>query len=241
MRLAELTMESWGGFLFVRQLPGDGRNLLDSLGHAPAHLANYPLADLRIGHRITYEVAANWKVLSENYNECYHCGPVHPELCALVPAFRQGGGNDLDWDEGIPHRDGAYTFTTTGTTNRQPFPGLSEAQKVNHNGQLIYPNLWLSLACDHVAAFTLRPTGPASTTVQCDFLFHPTEIAADHFDPRDAVDFWHVVNLQDWQICERVQRGMTSRHFRQGWYAPMEDYSLDIRRYWNERMESGPP
>ena len=42
----------------------------------------------------------------ENYNECYHCGPVHPELCELVPAFKQGGGRELDWDNGVPHRDG---------------------------------------------------------------------------------------------------------------------------------------
>ena len=71
--------------------------------------------------RIAYEVEANWKVLLENYNECYHCGPVHPELCRLVPAFKQRGGSDLDWERGIPHREGAWTFTETGTTNRRPF------------------------------------------------------------------------------------------------------------------------
>ena len=32
---------------------------------------------------------ANYKVLAENYNECYHCGPVHPELTRLVPAVRR--------------------------------------------------------------------------------------------------------------------------------------------------------
>ena len=55
-------------------------------------------------------MAANWKVLAENYNECYHCGPVHPELVRLVPAFG-GGGTDLAWEDGIPHREGAWTFT----------------------------------------------------------------------------------------------------------------------------------
>jgi phenylpropionate dioxygenase-like ring-hydroxylating dioxygenase large terminal subunit len=76
-------------------------------------------------------VAANYKVLLENYNECYHCGPVHPELSRLVPAFA-GGGGDLDWDAGIPHRDGAWTFTTTGTTARQPLPGLSDTERERH-------------------------------------------------------------------------------------------------------------
>ena len=53
------------------------------------------------GRVLTYEVAANYKVLLENYNECYHCGPVHPELSRLVPSFA-GGGSDLDWDAGHP-------------------------------------------------------------------------------------------------------------------------------------------
>ena len=57
-----------------------------------------------------------------------------------------------------------------------------------------------------------------------------------HFDPADVVDFWDVVNRQDWQICESVQDGMTSRGFRGGFYSPMEDPSLDIRRYLERHL-----
>ena len=169
-------------------------------------------------------------------DECYHCGPVHPELCDLVPSFRQGGGDGLDWENGIPHRPGAITFTTTGGTNRLPFPGLSADELVKHKGELIYPNLLVSLSCDHVASFVLWPKGPDHTTVVCEFLFHPDEVIRPDFDASDAVDFWDVVNRQDWAICERVQRGMASRHFTAGLFSPMEDPSLDIRRWWNARM-----
>ena len=61
------------------------------MARADVTLANYGLAGLVTGATLTYEVAANYKVLLENYNECYHCGPVHPELCRLVPAFAGGG------------------------------------------------------------------------------------------------------------------------------------------------------
>ena len=61
-------------------------------------------------------------------------------------------------------------------------------------------------------------------------------MAKPSFDPSDAVDFWDLVNRQDWAVCEGVQDGMTSRRFRAGWYAPMEDLSLDIRRYLGERL-----
>ena len=110
----------------------------------------------RPGRCCTYDVAANYKVLLENYNECYHCGPVHPELSRLVPSFA-GGGADLDWDDGIPHREGAWTFTMTGTTDRAPLPGLDEHERTRHKGELVYPNLMLSASADHVAAFVLRP------------------------------------------------------------------------------------
>jgi len=200
------------------------------------NLANYPLAELRLGKRIVYDVRANWKVMLENYNECYHCGGVHPELCKVVPAFRANGGASLDWDEGVPHREGAVTFTFSGTTDRAPFPGLSEIEKVRHKGELIYPNLLLSAAMDHITAFTLFPIAPDRTMIVCDFLFHPTEIAKSSFDPSDTVDFWDLINRQDWTVCEGVQRGMTSRRFTHGYYAPMESPSADIRRYVRERM-----
>jgi Rieske 2Fe-2S family protein len=200
---------------------------------------HYPLADLRIAQRIVYDVAANWKVLLENYNECYHCAGVHPELCELVPAFKKQGGSDLDWDRGIPHKEGAFTFTFSGKTNREPFPGLDDDEKVRHKGELIYPNFMLSLAADHVAAFTLWPRGPTHTTVACDFLFYPAEMRRPDFDPSDAVNFWDLVNRQDWRICEGVQRGMQSKVFKFGYYAPMESLSLDIRRYVHDRLGAG--
>ena len=51
------------------------------------------------------------------------------------------------------------------------------------------------------------------------------------FDAADAAELWDLVNKQDWAICESVQRGMSSRSYRHGWFAPMEDDSLDIRRW----------
>lgn len=228
--------DAWGGFVFVNLTPDGAGRLAERLGPIPERVRRYPLAELRTGRRITYELEANWKVVVENYNECYHCGPVHPELCEVVPAFKERGGAGLDWEEGVPHREGATTFTFSGTTSRAPFPGLSEEEKTRHKGELVYPNLMVSLSADHVAAFTLWPKGPERTAIDCDFLFHPGETAKPGFDPTDAVDFWDLVNRQDWRICESVQRGMGSRAFRYGYYAPMEDLSLDIRRYVGDRL-----
>lgn len=233
--LHPVAVDVWGGFLFVHLSPdrarAPGGTLSDQLGPIPERLKRYPLADLRTTRSIAYDVDANWKVILENYNECYHCAGVHPELCRVVPAFKRRGGSELDWENGIPHRDGAWTFTLDGTSTRDPFPDLDQAERVRHKGELIYPNFMLSLSADHVAAFSVWPQGPAKTAIVCDFLFHPDEIAKSDFDPNDAVEFWDIVNRQDWHICAEVQAGMRSRSFTHGYYAPMEDFSLDIRRY----------
>ena len=234
--LHNIQLDEWGGFIFICLSDNPEQSLADGLGPGTERLARYPLSDLRLGSSITYEVDANWKVIVENYNECYHCGPVHPELCQIVPAFKLGGGHDLNWDDGVPHRDGANTFTASGTTDRAHFPGLSETEQTHHKGELFYPNLMLSLSMDHVAAFYLWPQGAEHTRIQCDFLFHPDELAKPEFDGSDAVTFWDTVNQQDWRICESVQRGMRNRVFEHGYYAPMEDYSLDIRRYVREKL-----
>ena len=229
-------VETWGGFVFLNLTPGEARPFSAQLGEIPQRISRYPLSDLRIGHSLSYSVASNWKAICENYNECYHCGGVHPELCSIVPAFREAGGGGLDWLRGIPHREGAYTFTQNGTTNRRPFPGLNEDERERHKGEVIYPNLFVSLACDHAAVFILRPRGPERTDIVCQFLFESCEIDKAGFDPADAVALWDITNRQDWAICESVQRGMHSRVHRHGYYAPMEDYSLDIRRYVKERL-----
>jgi Rieske 2Fe-2S family protein len=228
--------DTWGGWLWLSAV-ADATALPDALGPVPDRVRRYPLATLVVGSQLEYDVAANWKVLAENYNECYHCGPVHPELSRLVPAFA-GGGADLPWEDGIPHREGAWTFTMSGTSTRLPFPDLDEAERVRHKGELVYPNLLLSLSAEHVASFVLEPLAVDRTLVHCRLLFAADEAARPGFDPSDAAELWDIVNRQDWAICESVQRGMSSRFYRAGWYAPMEDASLDIRRWLLPRLEA---
>lgn len=233
--LVPVALETWGGFIFLN-LSDQPAPIAGQLEKVTKMLGRYPFADLRRGAQIVYDVRANWKVLMENYNECYHCGPVHPELCALVPAFREQGGAGLAWEDGIPHRPGAWTFTASGTSTRAPFPGLSATERTHHKGEIVYPNLLLSAAAEHIAAFLIWPKGPELTRIACEFLFHVTEVEKPGFDPRDVVDFWDVVNRQDWGICENVQAGMRSRGFKGGFYAPMEDPSMDIRRYLERHL-----
>ncbi len=238
IRLHSVGVASWGGFVFVHLTPERAKPFDVYIEVIGERFTRYPLAQLRIAKTIRYDVGANWKILCENYNECYHCGPVHPELCRVVPAFRENGGASLDWERGIAHRPGADTFTASGTSTRRSFPGLNADEQLLHKGDLLYPNLFLSVAREHVAAFVLQPVGPARTLITCHFLFEPYEMAKPEFDPSDVVDFWHLVNRQDWNICEIVQAGIGARVHEAGMLSPMEDWNLDIRKYVSDRIAS---
>lgn len=239
LALHPVGLQCWGGFYFLNldfhRAPGRP-DLMTQLGQVPVRTTRYRLEELVSVRRIVYTVQANWKVIVENYNECYHCGPVHPELCEVVPAFRQQGGGGLDWDRGVPHKPGADTFSWSGRSDRASIPGLNADEQVLHKGELIYPNLMISLARDHAAVFRLWPEAVDRTLIVCEFLFWPDEVRKPGFDASDCIDFWDTVNRQDWSICERVQQGMHSRAFEAGYYAPMEDLSLDIRRYVLDRI-----
>ena len=83
----------------------------------------------------------------------------------------------------------------------------------------------------------LLPRAVDRTAVVCSLLFAADEVGAPRAStPPTPRDLWDLVNRQDWAICESVQRGMSSRGYRHGWFAPMEDESLDIRRWLLPRV-----
>ena len=180
---------------------------------------------------------ANWKVICENYNECYHCARRAPGAVRRGPGLQASAAAPISTGRAACRTaPGAYTFTSSGTTRRRPFPALNADEQVRHKGELIYPNLFLSLACDHAAVFILQPKSAARTEIVCHFLFEPYELGKSDFDARDTTEFWDLVNRQDWAICEAVQQGISARVHERGYYAPMEDFNLDIRRYVLQRI-----
>ena len=139
--------------------------------------------------------------------------------------------SDLDWDHGIPHREGAWTFTMTGTTDRAPLPGLDEDERTRHKGDLVYPNLMLSALGRPRRGVRAAPARRRPHRRDLHAAVRARGGRGPGFDPSDAAELWDLVNRQDWAICESVQRGMSSRAYTHGWFAPMEDDSLDIRRW----------
>ena len=199
----------------------------DHLGDLGPLVAPYACGTLVLADRHSYEVAANWKVIAENYHECYHCPLIHPQLCEVSPPD-SGDNYDLPgaWVGGsMDLRDGMATMSTDRRAGRDPAARASTPTHVEYLHLL--PNLFVSAHPDYVMTHRMVPLAPGRTWVECSWLVAP---AADGSvpDAAGAVEFWDVTNRQDWAACESVQRGLASPHFRPGPFAPREDAVADL-------------
>ena len=212
--LVPVRIGALNGFFYL-SLADDGPPLAEVAADLP-DLSRFTPDRLVRGDRHEYEAQANWKILCENYNECYHCAVVHPEL-NRVSDYRNGGNLETGrFFVGGPMtlNDGCNSMTTTGRSNRPDLPAIDVADRTSVQYFHMYPNLLISLHRDYVVTHTLWPIAADRTRIVCEWLFDPDTAASPGFDPSDAVDFWHLVNSQDWDICARTQLGVASRGYR---------------------------
>jgi len=213
----------WQGWVFAN-VSGDAPPVAEHLGNAAMVVDGYDPARLRPGARHAYEVAANWKIVVENYLECYHCAPLHPELCRVSPP-ESGHSYPADpvgnWVGGpLALRDGAETMSLDGRSRGVPIPGLRRPREVGYAA--ILPTLLVSPHPDYVMTHRLEPLAADRTRIECSWLFPPEAWDRPGFDPAYAADFWDLVNRQDWAACESVQRNAASPGWRQGPFSAWE-------------------
>jgi Rieske 2Fe-2S family protein len=226
--LWHVALDCWEGFVWV-SLADDPAPLDEHLhrwaSDDPFQWGRYDVGGLRVGARREYEVAANWKILVENYNECLHCPTVHPELVRIVPLYRHGEVEDAPDMNGNGNSlaSGMTSFTPTGRSSLPPLPGISEDDRHTFYGVTLLPNLIVNYHSDCVSTFLLLPHGPGSTRVVCHYLFAPETVAAAGFDPSEVVEFRHRLAQQDWAVCERAQLSMASRAYAGGGILPYAD------------------
>jgi len=246
--LVELPTEEWLGLVFVAAAH-DVTPLHEHFAELGNFVAAHEPERLSVAARHDYVVEANWKVVIENYQECYHCAMIHPELCAVSPP-RSGENYRVDgagaWVGGwMALRDGVDTMSLSGKSDGTVLRGLDARGRREVLYLVLFPNVLLSLHPDYVMTHQLTPLGPTRTAVRCSWSFSPEDLDRADFDPSYAVDFWDVTNRQDFSACESVQRGVTSEHWVPGQLAPDEDgvyqfVTMVARAYQGLPVRPGP-
>jgi len=220
--LHSVNLGIWEGFIFIN-LTSDSAPLQKVLSPLAGKFTHWNLPKLRSARRIDYDVRANWKLIFENYSECYHCPLVHPMLSKLTPY--DSAENDLcegPFLGGFMPITKGQSLTMSGTACALPVGDIKGEDHRRVFYYSIFPNMLLSMHPDYVMVHQIWPRSPDRTLIECDWFFHPDAFGRADFRPDDAVEFWDMTNRQDWHVCELSQQGIASRAYQPGPYSPRE-------------------
>jgi len=159
----------------------------------------------------------------QNYSECYRCVGVHPELSKISP--HDSAENDLiegPFLGGFMRIASDKSLTISGHTCALPVGDFGDEDFRFVFYYSIFPNMLMSLHPDYVMVHQLEPQSPERTLILCDWFFHPEALNRVDFRPDDAIEFWDMVNRQDWHVCELSQQGISSRAYVPGPYSARE-------------------
>jgi Rieske 2Fe-2S family protein len=248
-----------------RRKPDGFVSLEDWFAPLQGKFSHWNMSMLQPAKRIEYDVRANWKLMFENYSECYHCPGVHPQLQKVSPY--DSAENDLregPFLGGFMKINPGKSLTMSGNAcalgiadssrarDRAPARNRNPSQEIEndhdhereHDGKnrvfyySIFPNMLLSLHPDYVMVHQLQPQSPDRTLILCDWFFHPEAFKHNDFNPDDAIQFWDMVNRQDWHVCELSQQGIASRAYQPGPYSSRESIPAAWDEYYLRRMKT---
>jgi len=94
------------------------------------------------------------------------------------------------------------------------------------------PNFWNHSSCDHGVSTRLLPLGPQLTSIRVSWLVDARAVEGRDYQLADLLPFWQLTSEQDWEICERQQRGINSSAYRPGPYSPYKEYNVDSFVRW---------
>jgi Rieske 2Fe-2S family protein len=187
--------------------------------------------DLVVGRRIRYEVAANWKLIIENFMECYHCATIHPELTEVLPEFADGFAAQYFVGHGAEFAEEAKGFTVDGSDGLTAIPGVGESHDRKYYAITVNPQAFVNLVPDHVIFHRMFPVAADRTVIECDWLYLP-EVVQSGADLDRSVELFHRVNQQDFDACERCQLAAPSKAYAGGGVLVPSEHHIGAFHTW---------
>lgn len=240
------------GFIFISlaQLPPDFSKVLKD--YAP-FLAPYRIEKAKCAYRKRYILRTNWKLIAENFRECYHCGPAHPEYCSAVIGANMKESSEeelavrkVEWKKkGLevetvdfekdsfhfairyPLRPGVQSYSLDGKAVARPM-GDHKDYDAGVLGLVVYPNFWMDAVSDYMWTMRLTAISPSQTAIDLSWLVDREAVEGVDYNLDRLTEFWKITGEQDWELCENNFRGIESSHYQPGPYAPVEQ---DVVRF----------
>ncbi len=228
------------------------------------YLKPYKINEAKLASVKNYTLRANWKLVAENFRECYHCGGAHPEYCnAVIGANLREDTNELtlakqkNWNEkGLATTLVEVTEGTTTYAIRYPLrPGIEsysvDGKKVSmpmgahtdHDAGVIglvnYPNFWMDAVSDYMWTMRVTPVNASTTDVQFCWLVDANAVEGKDYTLQHLTEFWEITGDQDGKLCENNFKGIQSNAYQPGPYAPVEDQVVNFVDWCVKQLRDG--
>jgi choline monooxygenase len=226
--LVPLHADEWSGFVFVN-LDSEARALFESIGPL-ADQARVPSVPMRMVERRTYEMNCNWKTYVDNYLEGYHLPSVHPGL-----------NRELEYNSYIvePHKNYVRQHSPikpaqNGTDGRR-YQNLGEESVAEYFW--IFPNWMINRYPDNLSLNIVLPL--AAERSLAIFEWYLPDEQADGATAKASVEFSHTIQLEDIDICEKVQKNLASSSYDRGRYSVRQEQGVHaFHRMYLEAMRA---
>lgn len=237
-------------FISLKENPPDFNKVVSD--YSP-FLSPYKIDQAKVAYRKRYTLRTNWKLIAENFRECYHCGVAHPEYCnAVIGANLRETADDVIADRQIewqrkglatqtinfegdsfhfairyPLRPGVLSYSLDGNAVAKPM-GDHQDFDAGVLGLVVYPNFWMDSVSDYMWTMRVTPVGPSETILDLSWLVDRHAVEGVDYNVGRLTDFWRITGEQDWQLCENNYRGIESSRYQPGPYAPSE---IDVVKF----------
>ena len=253
------------GFIFISfaENPFDFSHLVDI--YTP-HLAMYQIGKTKICFTKKYLLKANWKLLVENFRECYHCGVGHPEYCNVIiganltksseqfnqvrqdklkqweamgiPIYREMFEPDVwAYCERYPYQPGFVTQSLDGQPVA-PILGKLPHRDVGVFSIVQYPNFWLDVNNDYIWTMRVTPISATELEAEATWLVHEDADEGVDFKVDEVIAFWRTTAEQDWKLIEDNQSGVNSKFYLPGPYAAVEGGPDQFVNWYLEQLST---
>lgn len=209
--LLSARVETWGPFIFVNPDP-TAKPLAETLGALPALVSATSVRLDAVKRRVRreFEIAANWKVVVDNYLECYHCPVAHPAFSSLIDVNNYHV-TEYEW---FSTQTGPVKESAREGTGNGPYAVTSGGVDAGFYAYL-WPNFMVNIypGAGNVSLNSIQPLAVDRTLAIFEYCFVDA-VSAPEAD--DFVRFIDQVQDEDTVLCESVQRGLRSGYFDQG-------------------------
>lgn len=227
-------------------------------------LLPFQIDTAKVASKKNYTLKANWKLVGENFRECYHCGGAHPEYCSAVIGANLRENTDAltldkqkEWiAKGLatelvevtpgtttyairyPLRPGFESYSLDGKKVSVPI-GLHKDHDAGVVGLVNYPNFWMDAVSDYVWTMKVTPVDAATTDVEFCWLVDTNAVEGKDFSLEHLTAFWEITGEQDGKLCENNFKGIQSNSYKPGPYAPVEDQVINFVDWCVEQLKKG--